>query len=287
MTGFGQATGFYENKEITVDIKALNGKVTDVRIKLPNLYKEKEIELRKIILNGGSRGKMDVSININGGHMDDDHALNSDLFTKYFHELNSLRSKLDIPDGDIVQTILRIPNVIGPVNDKMAEAEWEVLKDVVNQAIEKINAFRVKEGESQYDDLKGSVVSIQRLLSEVGAHEDERKTLFTKKIKKNLEEFMQKENVDKNRFEQELLFYLEKLDINEEKVRLGQHCDYFLSEMDADAVVKGKKLGFIAQEIGREINTMGAKAQYAPLQKVVVQMKEQLEKIREQALNVL
>lgn len=287
MTGFGQAKGTFGNKEINVGVKALNGKVTDVRVKLPNIYKEKEIEIRKMVLSTSHRGKLDVTITFNGGQCDEDHALNSDLFTKYYQELSSLQSKLNIPNGDLIQTIIRIPNVIGVKEEQIEDDEWNMLQETIHSALGQLDSFRSQEGDSLYKDLEECIHSIQKLLSEVGEHEEARKDQFTSKIKRNLEEFMQKENVDKNRFEQELLFYLEKLDINEEKVRLGQHCDYFLSEMNTDKVAKGKKLGFIAQEIGREINTMGAKAQYAPLQKVVVQMKEALEKIREQALNIL
>lgn len=287
MTGFGQSTGSYANKEIQVQIKTLNGKVTDVRFKIPNTYREKEMELRKMVLENSTRGKIDVNISINSGAGDEEYGLNTDLFAKYYKELKSLQDSLGIPQGDIMQAIVRIPSVIGVKEESMSSEEWASLQAIVQDALDQLNAFRTEEGRSLYEDLKSRTKSIMDMLKEVPKHEQERKTALQEKIRKNLAEFMKADNVDHNRFEQELLYYLEKLDINEEKVRLEQHLIYFNEELETDAAAKGKKLGFIAQEIGREINTMGSKAQFAPLQKIVVRMKQELEKIREQILNAV
>lgn len=288
MTGFGQSKGSFENKEIVIQLKTLNGKVTDVRFKLPSTYKEKEIELRKIVLGNCLRGKIEVNVTLNNGSGDEDYGLNTDLFAKYYTELKKLQENLSMSDkGDLMQTIIRIPNVIGVKEANLEDTEWIFLKNLFQEALSNLHEFRSQEGNSLYQDLSSCIKSIQSILKEVPIHEKDRKEAFIQKIRKNLAEFMNSEKVDKNRFEQELLFYLEKLDINEEKVRLEQHLIYFDEELNGDSPTKGKKLGFIAQEIGREINTMGAKAQFAPLQKLVVKMKEELEKIREQTLNVL
>lgn len=288
MTGFGRANGMYKDRQINVEIKSLNGKSPDIRLKLPNYYKEKELELRKFILDQLERGKIDVSISVVSTKEDIDYSLNVDLFKKYAAELKSLQSDLGVSEGDILQTVIRIPNVIQNNDENLDGDEWQYTKELAQNAIDNLTQFRKQEGDSLYKDLKDSIDNILEALAGVPQYEEARMTKLKEKMKKNLDEFLGKDNVDHNRFEQEVMHYLERLDINEEKVRLEQHCAYFTKELDnKNAVVKGRKLGFIGQEIGREINTMGAKAQFTEIQQLVVVMKDNLEKIKEQVANAV
>ena len=287
MTGYGRASNVYNGKTIIVEIRSLNGKSTDLRLKLPNAYKEKELNIRKMILNGAERGKIDANIEVLSDLGDGEYGLNKKLFTKYYEELKKLQTALSINSGDIVQTILRIPNVIQSENLEINEEEWLIVTETVMNAIENLNNFRIDEGESTLSDLNDKLNNILRLLDEVSPFEKLRIDAIKNRLRKNLQEFVGSENVDQNRYEQEVLFYLEKIDINEEKVRLKQHCEYFLEELGHNGSLKGRKLSFISQEIGREINTMGAKAQFSEIQKLVVEMKDELEQIKEQVANVV
>lgn len=286
MTGYGQASGKYEDKSYVVEIKSLNGKTSDIRCKLPGTFKEKEMILRKNVLSKGFRGKFDFSIVVESSSGDEEYGLNKDLFKKYVTELSSLQKELDF-DGDILQAVMRIPNVVGAVNEKLVEEEWNEVLRTTNKAIEALNNFRSEEGSAAKKDLSDASNNIMTFLNSVPQYEEERVNILRERFKKNLEEFLTDEQIDRNRFEQELLYYLEKLDINEEKVRLSQHCKYFDEVLNDEEVLKGKKLGFIAQEMGREINTLGAKANDKNIQKLVVLMKDSLEKIKEQVANIV
>ncbi|MEM6698168.1 MAG: YicC/YloC family endoribonuclease [Bacteroidota bacterium] len=287
MTGYGKASMTYQDKKITVEIRTLNGRHTDVRFKIPQNYREREHVLRKMVLDKAVRGKIEVLVDVvsNGG--DDAYGLNQPLFKKYYRELTKLSNELDIPQGDIMTAILRIPNVVMAEGGDLTDEEWAVVKNVCKQAIEKLLLFRSTEGTALEKDLKERIEAIQSILAQVNPFEEERVVNLRTRLRQKLDEFMNKEEVDENRFEQEVLFYLEKIDINEEKVRLAQHCKYFLEEMAKKEVSKGKKLGFIGQELGREINTMGAKAYSHEIQRLVVDMKDELEKIKEQVMNVV
>jgi len=288
MTGFGRANGMFKDRQINVEIKSLNGKSPDIRLKLPNYYKEKELELRKFVLDQLERGKIDVSISVVSTKEDIEYSLNVELFKKYTTEIKSLQSDLDVSEGDILQTVIRIPNVIQNNEENLDVAEWETTKKLTQEAIDHLTQFRKQEGDSLYKDLSDSIRNILEALGSVPQYEEARMNKLKQRMRKNLDEFLGKENVDHNRFEQEVMHYLERLDINEEKVRLEQHCAYFTKELeDANAKVKGRKLGFIGQEIGREINTMGAKAQFTEIQQLVVVMKDNLEKIKEQVANAV
>jgi uncharacterized protein (TIGR00255 family) len=287
MTGYGRASKNYNDKTIVVEIRSLNGKTTDLRLKLPNAYKEKELNIRKRILTGVGRGKVDVSIEVLTDLGDGEYGLNKKLFTKYFEELKSLKNELGIDSGDLLQSILRIPNVVQSENVETDEEEWKVLNNAVDEALVNLKKFRTDEGDSTKEDLKEKIMSILSCLEAVVPFESQRIDAVKNRLRKNLEDFMGNENVDQNRFEQEVLFYIEKIDINEEKVRLKQHCEYFLEELAKEEAQKGRKLSFISQEIGREINTMGAKAQFSEIQKLVVKMKDELEQIKEQVANVV
>jgi len=287
MTGFGQATGSYKNKKITIELRSLNGKTSDLRIKIPANYKEKEIQLRSTILKNALRGKLEGTISIDSEEGDDEFGLNIPLFKKYYAELKSLQSELDLDNGDFLSSILRIQNVIKPMNSTLDEEEGEMIISLAAEAVKALNKFRVEEARAMNIDLNNQINSIEDRLINIVPFEEERIKNIRDRMNKNLEEFMGSQKVDQNRFEQEVLFYLEKLDINEEKVRLSQHCKFFNEVLSSEEPMKGKKLGFIAQEMGREINTLGAKAQQSNIQQLVVGMKDELEKIKEQVANIV
>lgn len=288
MTGYGQSTRESGEKVYRFEIKSLNGKTSDIRFRSSIALMNKELELRRIILDNGIRGKFDASLTIENMGTGEDQFLNKGLMANYFRELKSFSEEMGIDKGDLLQTIIRLPNVLQNTDKPLDAEEWKIIKSMAIEAVDKLNNFRAQEGASIYEDATTKVKLIQNLLSEIEPFEEQRVTSLRERIQKNLNQHMSKENVDENRFEQEIIFYLEKLDINEEKSRLSQHCNYFLQEIDNDANdLKGKKLSFISQEMGREINTLGAKAQNSDIQQVVVQMKDELEKIKEQLLNIL
>lgn len=287
MTGYGRASGSFGDKTITVEVRALNSKMTDLKLRLPGDYKEKEIELRKIVTDHAERGKIDLLVeiqNVNGAAA---VSLNEGLFKGYHAALTRLCNELNIQQSDLLSAILRIPNVVATSVSDVDEDEWNVVSSVVVRALDTFKSFRRQEGHALEADLRVRVANILLLLSDLGPYETERFSRMRERISNNMEEFFGKENLDKNRFEQEVLYYLEKMDITEEKVRLEQHCKYFLEQIDNKTQSAGRTLSFIAQEMGREINTLGAKAYDAYIQKLVVQMKDELEKIKEQLANVL
>ncbi|MEM9847857.1 MAG: YicC/YloC family endoribonuclease [Bacteroidota bacterium] len=287
MTGYGKASSTYKDKKISVEIRTLNGRHTDVRFKIPQNYREKEHVLRKLVLDEAKRGKIEVLVEVVSTGGGDEYGLNEALFKKYYNELQRLSNELNIPQGDIMTAILRIPNIIIAEEGSVSSEEWLVVESTFKEAIQKLMTFRSAEGKALKKDLAERVSAIQTILAQVNPHEEERITNLRTRIRQKLDDYMNKEEIDENRFEQEVLFYLEKIDINEEKVRLAQHCKYFLEQVENKAKVKGKKLGFIGQELGREINTMGAKAYSHSIQKLVVEMKDELEKIKEQVMNVV
>ncbi|MEM1217626.1 MAG: YicC/YloC family endoribonuclease [Bacteroidota bacterium] len=287
MTGYGRATSTFGDRTITVEIRSLNSKFTDVRFKIPALYREKEIELRKLIVGLVERGKIDLGIEIQSLSGEDEYGLNEALFRRYYRQLSLLKEELKIENGDFVQAILKIPNVIASHSSEIDEKEWQDVLSVVRDAIRNFTDFRTTEGKAMAEDLSMRVQTIASLLEKVDPFEKERIGKLRARMQQNLQEFMGKENVDENRFEQEVLFYLEKIDITEEKVRLGQHCKYFLQQLEDNSTQKGRKLSFISQEIGREINTLGAKGYSSEIQRIVVNMKDELEKIKEQVANLV
>ena len=287
MTGYGQASNQFKDKTIRVEIKLLNGKTSDIRCKVPGSYKEKEIQLRKNLMDKAYRGKFDFTLTIESDKGDDEYGLNKSLFRKYYKELSELKEELNIDSGDIIQSILRIPNVVGAINEEVDEDEWAVVLETSENAIKALNNFRGEEGKAAEKDLKEAAQAISDLLLKIEPFEGGRIETLKERFRKNLEDFQADEQVDRNRFEQEIIYYLEKLDINEEKVRLSQHCKYFNEVLDSGNPAIGKKLGFIAQEMGREINTLGAKANEKNIQRMVVSMKDALEKIKEQVANIV
>lgn len=287
MTGFGSSTGQYKDKTYAVEIKTLNAKSSDARLKVPAGFREHEIKIRQYIMDKVVRGKTDVTVTVVSDEMDVENNLNVALFKKYYKDLKSIGADLGIENADYVQSILRIPNVIKSADYTISDGEWKFILDLCDQAVDQLDAFRMTEGKAMCDDVVLRINCIKELISKIDPYEKERIKKLRVRLQKNLNEFTNDQQVDQNRFEQEIIFYIEKLDIHEEKVRLKQHCDYFLEEIDAEELSKGKKLGFLAQEIGREINTIGSKAQYSEIQKIVVEMKNELDQVREQLANVL
>jgi uncharacterized protein (TIGR00255 family) len=287
MTGYGRAVNTYQEKTITVEIRSLNSKFTDLRIKNPQNYRDKELQIRKLVTALTERGKIDVTIDIKTPTGDGEFALNGPLFKKYHNELTRLAESLNIPTGDIIQSILRLPNVVSPDESTLDEEEWAVVDNTLQEAISAFTNFRKEEGTAMENDCKARINIIVSLLDQIEPHEKARVDHLRTKINRHMEEYIGKDNIDANRFEQEILYYLEKIDVTEEKVRLTQHCKYFLEELDSEETIKGKKLSFISQEIGREINTLGSKANSSAIQHIVVVMKDELEKIKEQVLNTI
>jgi uncharacterized protein (TIGR00255 family) len=287
MTGYGRATGHFGEKTITAEIRALNSKMTDLKLRLPGDYKEKEVELRKIVSDHAERGKIDVVIDVQNASGAASVSLNEGLFRGYHRELSRLSAELGMDASDMLAAILRIPNVVSAASGEIDEDEWAEVCRTAVRALDAFKTFRREEGKVLEADLRLRVANILQLLVEIAPFEQERFDRNRERMRTNLEENFGKENLDANRFEQEILYYLEKMDITEEKIRLEQHCKYFIEQVDNKAQSAGRTLNFISQEMGREINTLGAKAYDSDIQRRVVQMKDELEKIKEQLANVL
>lgn len=286
MTGYGKAEKVLDTKKITVEIKSLNSKQTDLNVRTPSIYREKELEIRKMVSQNLLRGKMDVSIYVENSGDTSNYQLNTDLIKSYYEQLQQLSFVDNKEKSDLLAILMRMPDVMKNDRPTLEEEEWLLLKSVIEEALVNMNDFRSQEGAALEKDLVHRVENIQANMAEIFGSENERIDKIRERILSNLKEHMDNESIDQNRFEQEIIFYLEKLDITEEKIRLENHCKYFMDTLNGDAG-QGKKLGFITQEMGREINTIGSKANDSAIQKHVVNMKDELEKIKEQVLNVL
>lgn len=287
MTGYGRASRAHGDKTISCEIRALNSKLTDLKLKMPADLKEREMDLRKLIIDHAERGKLDLLIDIQSPDGPAIGGLNEVLFRAYFHQINRLTKELGIPQTDTVQAILRIPNVVAQSTTELDDDEWAAIQATMTDALKSLQKFRKDEGHVLENELKIRIANVLQNLAEIKPFEVARFEKMRVRMRSNLEENLPKDTLDQNRFEQEILFYLEKMDITEEKVRLEQHCLYFLETLASPASAIGRTLNFISQEIGREINTLGAKAYDADIQRFVVQMKDELEKIKEQLANVL
>ena len=285
MTGFGKAEGMVGNKKVSLQIRSLNSKQADVTVKVPSVFKEVELDIRKQVADALLRGKIEVYLSFEATEKETIHHIDEALFETYFNQFSQLKSKYNIDGSDLVQAVMNMPEIITS-SETTAETSFEGLNELVSEAINEIESFRKDEGGTLELDLKSNIDKIAELLTEALKFEDERTATVRARIAGNIEEAELKDKMDSDRFEQEMIYYMEKYDISEEKVRLKSHCDYFISTMEQE-VGQGKKLGFISQEIGREVNTLGSKANHAQMQKLVVQMKDHLEKIKEQVLNVL
>ncbi len=287
MTGFGKATCELPGKKISIEIKSLNSKQLDVGMRLPNIYREKDLVLRNEIANKLGRGKVDVGFYIDFLGNEKNTSINAQVIENYFNQLSPIANKLGLIDKtDILRAIMPLPDTIKTEQAELDEEEWKKIAETFSEALNCLNEFRTQEGKSLKNDITSRIENIRSLSLQVEPFEKERIEKIRERILDQLNELKEKIKVDQNRFEQEMIFYLEKLDITEEKVRLANHLDYFLETIANEEMV-GKKLGFITQEIGREINTLGSKANHSEVQKLVIQMKDELEKIKEQNLNIL
>lgn len=296
MTGYGRVEFNLKNKNFTVEIKSLNSKTTDFNLKLPVIYRNKEIILRKILSEKLKRGKVELSIWFEKTQTNTPYEFDKKLILKYYKQLNSIKQDLGLKANnlknffcqnniDLMPIILKMPDVLIKKDEKVEKDEWIEIEKNVHDALDKLITFREDEGNTLYKDISIRINLIKTLITELDRFESQR----TEKIKSNIKNklaALEIQNLDQNRLEQELIYYLEKLDITEEKVRLNAHIDYFLECLDTESP-NGKKLTFISQEIGREVNTLGSKSNNSDMQKIVVQMKDELEKVKEQLLNIL
>lgn len=288
MTGFGKTTVEVGNKKVVIEIKSLNSKQLDLNLRMPNLYKEKEMEVRGMVKEWLDRGKVDMFIYFDNSETEKEVQINRSVVTQYFNQMLEIAESLGtVPDkGELLQTVMRFPDTLQTKTEELKEEEWSQLKAGVVTALEAMNHFRMQEGKALIEDIVHRVRLIQDLSAQVPQFEKKRVEVIRQKLQEKLTEWTDVKNIDQNRMEQEIIYYLEKLDITEEKVRLANHCKYFIETVEKEEA-PGRKIGFIAQEIGREINTMGSKANDHDIQKLVVRMKDELEKIKEQSLNVL
>lgn len=285
MTGFGRATGNWMNKSFTVEIRSLNSKMLDLTLKLPQEFRSKEIDFRKLMADSLLRGKIDVTIQVDNQALHVVPQINLEVAKAYYEQMRRLETEINRDSPDPIALILRIPEVLSNAKQETDEAEIKYVQSLIEQALQHTIAFREQEGKALIKDFTENIKQIGHLMTLLEPYENERIQTVKERLQRNLEEKLN-EYIDQNRLEQEFIMYIEKLDISEEKMRLSNHLNYFIETMN-DGTDVGKKMGFISQEIGREINTLGSKSNHAEMQKIVVQMKDLLEKIKEQILNTL
>ena len=284
MTGYGKSVLHLSDKKVTIEVKSLNSKNLDLNVRMPSYYREKELAVRKELASKLVRGKVDFSIYIEMTADETSTTVNKGVVSEYMQQLRNVVQTGSSNDVELLKMAVKMPDALKTEREELNEDEWAKINTNIKEAIKDIIQYRIDEAASLEDDFKLRIKNIQHYLEEVKSFDDARIEFVKERLKKAIDEL--KVTTDENRFEQELIYYLEKLDINEEKVRLANHLTYFLQELDTEDS-NGKKLGFIVQEIGREVNTIGSKANFAPMQKAVIQMKNELEKIKEQILNVL
>jgi len=287
MTGYGRAESAVKDKTFLVEVRSLNGKQYDIRLNLPSLLKPYEFEIRTILNEGLVRGSVECNISIRQNGSAKPVSVNTELVKAYYQPVQQLAIELGLGTENILSTLLKLPDVIVTSTEMLNEEDWNGFQSVLKDAVKQLNDHRIDEGKSLETDLLERVNKIEELQAIVSTLEPERRIKIREGITKVLEDNVGKDNYDPNRLEQELIYYIEKIDISEEQVRLKNHCDYFRAVLNEKEISKGKKLSFILQEVGREINTTGSKAYHAEVQKSVVLMKDELEKAKEQILNVL
>ena len=286
MTGYGKAEGAVGSRKYTVEVRSLNGKNLDLSVRMPSVLKEKEMELRKQLGARIVRGKSDVAIHFEADAAEARHELNGPVIEKYVDSLRTLAEKTDQPTGNLLSTAVRFPDAMQTSREAFDHEAWEGIHALVVEAADQFDAFRDTEGATLHADFSARLDTIDALEASLDPLLDARLTRVRERIRTNLEETVDRAALDEGRFEQEVLYYIEKMDVSEERTRLRAHIVYFRDIMNTGSA-QGKKLGFVSQEMGREINTLGSKANDAELQRIVVQMKDELEKIKEQVLNVL
>lgn len=282
MTGFGKSVEQLPSKKITIELKSLNSKSLDLNARIPSYYREKELVMRKLIAASLLRGKVDFSLYLEVTAEETSTVINKAVVTEYMNQMRQIEPSTN--DVELLKMAVRMPDALKTEREEIDESEYEVILKALKHAVKELNEYRVAEGKVLEEDFLLRINNISKLLNDVTEMDNERMVSVRERLRKALDDL--KEQVDENRFEQELIYYLEKFDITEEKVRLANHLNYFTKSLHSKDS-NGKKLGFISQEIGREINTIGSKSNYAPMQQLVVQMKDELEKIKEQLLNVL
>jgi uncharacterized protein (TIGR00255 family) len=287
MTGYGKAVTKFQNKTINIEVRSVNSKQLDISTRVPSLYKEKDLEFRTEIGRLAERGKIDLNINVEQTEVESAVQLNQTLVKEYFNQLKAIAIELNVPVSE--QTLIsavRMPDTLKSETPKLLDEEVEAIMGALKEALLIFNQFREQEGKALAKDITNRVSLIEQNLLNLVQFEKGRVEKVKERLKRNFNEFMPAASIDANRFEQEIIYFLEKLDITEEKVRLKNHCTYFINTIEGEDS-PGRKLGFIAQEMGREINTIGSKANDSDIQKMVVQMKDELEKIKEQLMNIL
>lgn len=287
MTGYGRSERTINDKNFVIEIRSLNGKQFELLLKLPVQLKPYEFEIRSLLAEKLIRGSVECTVSIKQNGAAKPSSINLDLAASYFQQLKTLADRLNADDSQLLASILRLPEVVANSTDVLAEQEWEVFKTALQEAIVMINKHRIDEGKVLEEELLGRIANIEKSQQQVIVLDPSRKIKIRESILKLLDEQVGKEHVDMNRFEQELIYYIEKIDLTEEQVRLTNHCNYFRTLLQEEELSKGRKLSFLLQEIGREINTTGSKAYDASIQKAVVEMKDELEKAKEQVLNIL
>jgi len=287
MTGYGRAEQVINDKTFLVEVRSLNGKQFDIRLTLPALLKPYEFEVRNILSEGLIRGSVECNILLKQNGSAKPVTINTELAKSYYEPVAQLAAELNMNTDNLLSVLLKLPDVVTPSTDVLSPEEWQAFQSLIKAAIQELNDHRKEEGKSLEADLLQRINNIQSYEQLIATMEPERRKKIKEGLVKVLEENVGKDNYDPNRLEQELIYYIEKIDISEEQVRLKNHCDYFRQILQEPEISKGKKLSFILQEIGREINTTGSKAYHAQVQKCVVQMKDELEKAKEQVLNAL
>lgn len=287
MTGFGRAEQLIKDKTYLVEIKSLNGKQLDINLKIPPLLKSYELDIRNLLQESLLRGTIECLIVIRQNGASKPVVINTDLIKSYYRQIEQLAGELRIDTNAVLSSLLRLPEVVAPSNEVLNDEDWSDLKNVISAALEELNIHRREEGKSLEKELKLRIKNIEDNEKKILELEPQRRIKMKANLAQTLEESAGKENFDPNRLEQEIIYYIEKIDIREEQVRLRNHCEYFMQILEDDEITKGKKLAFVTQEIGREINTTGSKAYDADIQRCVVLMKDDLEKAKEQIFNVL
>jgi uncharacterized protein (TIGR00255 family) len=286
MTGFGKAEGVIRNRKYSVEVRSLNSKQFDLNIRMPSVFREKEMGLRKLLRESVIRGKCDFFLSYEQDPSEAKHEINAKLVQTYITQLEALAEDSGLKGENLLGMAIRMPDALQSPQEQLDDDVWSGIEKLLTNALDAFNAFRETEGAATLEDFNNRIKTIRDASINLDPLLDDRLARIKTRIKTNLSEAIDRSKIDENRFEQEVIFYIEKTDVSEERSRLTAHCDHF-DEILADGIGQGKKLGFIAQEIGREINTLGSKANDADIQRLVVQMKDELEKIKEQVLNVL